>query len=68
MPDIHVQKGRKQCHIIVACSDRGKRWILDNIKAIVVENGGDLQIPISSEFAEEIGNAIRKDGLDVDVD
>jgi len=67
MADIHIRRGYKQTHVICATSEAGKKWIIENIKAIP---GADMfvEVPISSEYAEEIAGLIRKDDLDVDVD
>jgi hypothetical protein len=68
MPDIHIKRGYRDMHVITACSEVGKRWLLDNIKAIPVEKTGELQIPIASEHVKDLEIAIKEDGIDVDVD
>lgn len=68
MTDIHIVKGYKGTHVIRSMTNRGKKWIEDNIHTTIPEAQVFVEVPISSEYAEEIAELIRKDDLDVDVD
>ena len=67
MPDIHIQRGYRGMHIITAKSVQGQRWMDENLSD-VVRAAGTAEIPIASDYAEEIAAEIRKDGIDVDLD
>lgn len=67
MADIHIQKSGRDVHIVVPMTDAGRKWVFANMQ-IPTGLMGERQVPISSEFVEDLAEYMRKDDLIVDID
>ena len=69
MADIQIIKGYRDKHFVKPVTEAGRRWLIVNINNTKhFKSTGELLIPIDSEFAPDLKEAIEAEGLDVDLD
>lgn len=63
MADILVVKGLHRS-ILVPQTQKGERWLRENVDRVM---GSEPAMSINAEFTEDMVNALKENGLEVDV-